>query len=107
MLPHMSDAVPIVNASQTLAIPSQTESPVAAALSSTPRISTSPPALYTEIQSPPFAAMLDASSNTYCAACCTNLELVPLHDWTHSHIIIATVPSWKANCPACTPIKSC
>src|SRR6266853_3659675 len=107
MSPHMEDAVPIVRASQVLVIPSQSESPAAWVPASTRRMSIRPPASYTDIQSPPLAPMLDVSPKTYWAACCTKRELLAEQACTHSHIIIATVPSWNANCPACTPTNSC
>src|SRR6266545_7007919 len=50
--------------------------------------------------------MFEPSPKTYCAACCTNRPLAAEQAWTHSHIIIATVPSWNENCPACTPTNS-
>src|SRR5690349_21218361 len=51
--------------------------------------------------------MLDDSLNTYCAICCTKRLLPPEQACTHWHIIMAMVPSWNANCPACTPMNSC
>src|SRR5690348_10158889 len=51
--------------------------------------------------------MLDVSLNTYCAACCTNRLLPAEQACTHSHIIMATVPSSNANWPACIPMNSC
>jgi len=51
--------------------------------------------------------MFDPSPNTYWPACWTNRPFAAEHACTHMHIIIATVPSWKANCPACTPTNSC
>src|ERR1051325_199087 len=107
MSPHMSEAVPIVRTSQILAIPSQTESPAAWVLASTCLMSIRPPASYTDIQSPPLAPMLEVSPKTYWAACCTKRELPAEQACTHSHIIIATVPSWNANWPAGTPMNSC
>src|SRR6266849_1379884 len=107
MSPHMEEAVPIVRSSQILAIPSQTESPVAWVPASTRLMSIRPPASYTDIQSPLLAPMLEVSPKTYWAACCTKRELLAEHACTHSHIIMATVPSWNANCPACTPTNSC
>src|SRR2546422_11173858 len=51
--------------------------------------------------------MLEVSPKTYWAACWTKREFPAEQACTHSHIIIATVPSWNANCPACTPTNSC
>src|SRR5690242_12633889 len=107
MSPHIADAVPTVKASQIFAIPSQAESPVAATSASTRLMSTRPPPSYTEIQSPPLAAIFEPSPKLYWAAFCTKRPLVAEQACTHWHIIIATVPSSKANCPACTPTNSC
>ena len=60
-------------------------------------MSTKPPPSYPVIQSLALAPMFDVSPNTYCPACWTNRPLAAPHDCTHSHIIIATVPSWNAN----------
>ena len=107
MSPHIAEAVPMVKASQIFAIPSQLESPVAAASASTCLMSTRPPPSYTEIQSPPLAPIFEPSPKLYWAAFCTKRPLVAEQACTHWHIIIATVPSSKANCPACTPTNSC
>ena len=64
MSPHRSEAVPIVNASHTFAMPSHVESPAARASAFTRRMSTSPPPPYTWSQSPKFAAVFDVSPNT-------------------------------------------
>src|SRR5438309_1899291 len=103
MSPHRSDAVPMVRASHTFAMPTQVESPAARASAFTRRMSTSPPPPYTWSQSPKLAAMLDVSPNTYWPACCTNRPLAAPHACTHSHVIMAAVASWNVNWPACTP----
>src|SRR5437879_8487816 len=106
MSPHRSEAVPMVRASHTFAMPSQVESPAARARFFTRRMSTSPPPPYTWSQSAKFAAMLDVSPDTYCPACCTKRPLAAPHAWTHSHVIMAAVASWNVNWPACTPTNS-
>src|SRR6266850_1473015 len=106
MSPHRSEAVPMVSASQILAMPSHVESPAAWARLFTRLMSTSPPPPYTWSQSPKLAPVLEVSPNTYWPACWTKRPLAAPHAWTHSHVIIAARASWNVNWPACTPTNS-
>src|SRR5437879_6538301 len=99
----MSDIVPIVRASQIWAVPSHTESPAPAVSASTFLMSIRPPPSYALFQgwsAPP-------SLNTYCAVCCTKRLFPAEQAWTHSHMNMATRPSWNPNWPAWTPMNNC